>query len=63
MACVAKIKQTLSTVPGVSEVDVKLSPGSATVKYDKAQVTPEKITTAITELGYQAGEPTLESGQ
>lgn len=57
MACVAKTKQALRGLPGVSEVEVKLSPGSAVVKYDPAKVTPEKLATTIRELGYEAGSP------
>lgn len=57
MACVAKTKQALRAVPGVTEVEVKLSPGSATVKYDSSQVTPEKLVGVIKELGYEAGTP------
>lgn len=57
MACVAKTKQTLRAVSGVTEVEVKLSPGSATVKYDPSQITPEKLVGVIKELGYEAGSP------
>lgn len=55
MACVSKTKQSLRAVPGVAEVEVKLSPGSATVKYDASKVTPEKLARVINDLGYQAG--------
>lgn len=58
MACVAKTKRTLSGVSGVAEVEVKLDPGSATVKYDPALVAPEKLAGVISGLGYQAGSPT-----
>lgn len=57
MACVGKTKQTLRAVSGVAEVEVKLSPGSATVKYDPAKVTPEKLVAVIKELGYEAELP------
>ncbi|MDQ3621761.1 MAG: cation transporter [Verrucomicrobiota bacterium] len=57
MACVAKTKQSLRAVPGVAEVEIKLSPGSATVKYDRSKVTPEKLVGVINDLGYQAGAP------
>ncbi len=63
MACVAKTKQALRAVRGVTEVEVKLSPGSAVVKYDPAQVTPEKLVSVIKELGYEAGTPTPKAGQ
>lgn len=57
MACAAKTRKTLRAVPGVAEIEVKLSPGSAVVKYDPAQVTPEKLVAVINELGYEAGSP------
>lgn len=63
MACVAKTKQTLRAVPGVAEVEVKLSPGSATVKYDPSRVTPDKLVGVIKELGYEAELPAPKAGQ
>lgn len=63
MACVAKTKQALRAVPGVTEVEVKLSPGSATVKYDSSQVTPEKLAAVIKKLGYEAGMPSPKFGK
>jgi copper chaperone CopZ len=63
MACVAKTRQTLRAVPGVTEVEVKLSPGSAMVKYDPSRVTPEKLAIVIKELGYETGSPAPKSGQ
>lgn len=63
MACVAKTKQALRAVPGFTEVAVKLSPGSATVKYDSSQVTQEKLAGAIKALGHEAGTPAPKTGQ
>lgn len=63
MACVAKTKQALRAVPGVTQVEVKLSPGSATVKYNPLQVTPEKLASVIKELGYEAGSPAPKTGK
>ena len=63
MACLAKTKRTLSGVAGVKEVEVKLSPGSATVKYDRSKVTPEKLASVINDLGYQAAAPALKTAQ
>ena len=57
MACVAKTKQTLRAVPGVNEVEVKLNPGSAVVKYDASKVTAERLVAVIKELGYEAELP------
>ena len=63
MACVAKTKQALRAVPGVAEVEVKLSPGRAIVKYNPSQVTPEKLASVIKELGYEAGSPVPKAGK
>ena len=63
MACVAKTKQTLRAVPGVNEVEVKLNPGSAIVKYDASKVTAEKLVAVIKELGYEAELPAAKNGQ
>lgn len=63
MACVSKTKQTLRAVPGVNEVEVKLNPGSAIVKYDASKVTAEKLVAVIKELGYEAELPTSKKGQ
>ena len=63
MSCVANTTRTLKAVPGVSAVEVKLSPGSATVKYDPATVTPDKLAATINDLGYKAGEPAEKAGK
>ena len=63
MACAGKTKQTLRGTPGVSEVEVKLSPGSATVKYDPSKVTPEKLVAVIKELGYEAELPAAKPAE
>ena len=63
MACVGKTKQTLRGVPGVTEVEVKLNPGSAIVKYDASKVTPEKLVSVIKELGYEAELPAAKPAE
>lgn len=63
MACVGKTKQALRGVPGVTEVEVKLNPGSAIVKYDAAKLTPEKLVAVIKELGYEAELPAAKNSK
>lgn len=50
--CVAAVKGALGQLDGVEVQEVKV--GSATVAYDPAAVTPERITKAITDEGYAA---------
>jgi len=50
--CVRAVDQALRQVPGVEVHAVQL--GSATVSYDPAVTSPEQITKAVTEAGYEA---------
>ena len=50
--CVASVKRALGQLEGVEVREVKV--GSATVSYDPAAVTPERITQAIQDEGYTA---------
>jgi copper chaperone len=50
--CVRAVDQALRQVPGVEVNAVQL--GSATVSYDPAVTSPEQITKAVTESGYEA---------
>ena len=50
--CVASVKGALGRLDGVDVQEVKV--GSATVVYDPAAVTPERITQAIADEGYAA---------
>lgn len=50
--CVARVKQTLSSAPGVRVTDVSI--GSASVTYDAAVTSPEKIAGAVSAAGYPA---------
>ena len=55
MSCghfVAAVKGALGQLEGVEVQEVKV--GSATVAYDPAEVTPERITQAIADEGYAA---------
>ncbi len=50
--CVAAVKGALGRLDGVQIQDVKV--GSATVAYDPAAVTPERIAQAVEDEGYAA---------
>lgn len=57
MACVARIRKTLSDLEGVNEVTVNLGNKNAVIKYNPQKITLEKIEKAINEMGYKAGKP------
>ena len=50
--CVASVKRVLEALPGVSNVNVALDPGKATVAYDPARVTPDALRDAVRSAGY-----------
>ena len=56
-ACSARVQRTLERTPGVNGANVNLMTGSATVSYDPANVTPERLVEAIRETGYGADLP------
>jgi len=56
-ACSARVQRTLERTPGVSAANVNLMTGSATVSYDPAGTTPERLVEAIRDTGYGAELP------
>ena len=50
--CVARVKQTLTALPGVQVNDVAI--GSASLAYDSSATTPETFATAVSAAGYPA---------
>ena len=50
--CVASVTRVLKAVPGVDQVDAKLSPGQATVRYDASKVAVPALKSAIVDAGY-----------
>ena len=50
--CVASVTRVLKAVPGVSDVVVKLQPGTATVAYDATRTTLPVLKAAIEDAGY-----------
>jgi Cu+-exporting ATPase len=51
--CTAAVTAKLKQVPGVIAYDVELKSDSATVLYDPAKVTIEKLKQAVAEAGFQ----------
>jgi Cu+-exporting ATPase len=54
--CVHTIESRVKALPGVSECDVNLATGTASVAYDPAKVDLEKIRHTVDEAGYEARE-------
>ena len=50
--CTSNVTQALKAVSGVSDVDVSLSAGEATVKFDERLTSPEKLKSAVKGAGY-----------
>ena len=50
--CETAIQKSLTTLPGVHEVEVDFNSGQASVLYDREQVTVKELTDAVTEAGY-----------
>jgi Cu+-exporting ATPase len=55
--CSGKVQRTLETAPGVSEANVNLMTGAATVRYDPGATTPEHLVELIRSTGYGAELP------
>lgn len=50
--CISTVTHALKAVSGVSEVDVSLSAGEATVKFDERLTSREKLKSAVKGAGY-----------
>jgi copper chaperone len=51
--CVMRVAKALKSVPGVQDAQVDLQKGEASVTFDEAKVTQEKMSTAVVEAGYK----------
>ena len=51
--CVRGVERKLASTEGVVKADVDLAAARATVEYDPAVVSPEKLAGAIRQLGYE----------
>ena len=49
--CISDVTHALKAVSGVSEVDVSLSAGAATVQYDERLTSPDQLKSAVTGAG------------
>jgi copper chaperone len=54
--CVASVTRVLKAVPGVSEVAVSLTPGTAKVTYDPAKTAAPALRSAVEDAGYDVVE-------
>ena len=62
--CTGSVQRTLSKIDGVSQAEVTLRPGVATVVADPDRVSSAQIEAAITGLGYPAkARPAVHSRQ
>ncbi len=52
--CTNSVKKVLMALPGVTEVDVSLEHGNASITYDPDRSDPEEFKTAIAEAGFEA---------
>jgi Cu+-exporting ATPase len=53
-ACSARVQRALEKQPGVEDANVNLMMKTATVRFDPAAVTPERLVDAIRDTGYGA---------
>ena len=57
MACVAKVRNTLSDIDGIDDINVSLENNNATFRYNPQKISLDKIEQAIDKIGYKAGTP------
>jgi len=50
--CVASVARVLKAQPGVTDVEVTLTPGRAKVTFDPAKVDADKLAEAVEAAGY-----------
>lgn len=55
MACVGKVKNTLSELNGVKDITVSLENKNATFLYSPQKISIEEIEQIIHDIGYKAG--------
>ena len=62
-SCVASVKKAVSSIDGVTAVDVSLEHRQAKVRYVPDKASAQQIAGAINKLGYKAGEPKIEEAK
>ena len=56
-SCADTVDRALAAVPGVSQVTVSLADEKATVTFDTAQVSVQRLQVAVADAGYEALKP------
>ncbi|HET9700613.1 MAG TPA: heavy-metal-associated domain-containing protein [Burkholderiales bacterium] len=51
--CVRSVKNVLEPIPGVTQVEVSLEKGEATVRYDAGKAAVDQFRTAIAGAGFE----------
>lgn len=59
-ACAVGVKSTLARLDGVQDVEVDLARREARIQTVAGRITPERLATAISDLGYKTGAPVTE---
>ncbi|MCC6867822.1 MAG: heavy-metal-associated domain-containing protein [Burkholderiales bacterium] len=54
--CVASVTRVLKALPGVVDVTVTLTPGTANVSFDPAQTGVSALRTAVEDAGYDVAD-------
>ena len=60
-ACSARVQRALEKAPGVKSANVNLMTGTATVTYDAAETTPDRLVSTIRDTGYGAEPPRADA--
>ncbi len=50
--CTSNVTRALKAIPGVADVKVSLSAGSAAVQYDELLTSPDQLKSAVKGAGY-----------
>jgi Cu+-exporting ATPase len=61
-ACSARVQRALEKAPGVTSANVNLMTGTATVTYDAAATSPDRLVSTIRDTGYGAEPPRTDAG-
>ena len=61
VSCATNIALTLEDIPGVLEANADYARSTAVLKYNPAEVSPEKIIEAIKKMGYEAEVASLNA--
>ncbi|WP_240143650.1 heavy-metal-associated domain-containing protein [Nitrosomonas sp. JL21] len=56
MGCVNSVKNVLKNLPGITAMDVTLEPAQATVQYDSATISLDRLKEAILDAGFEVAD-------